>query len=583
MAMETDIVRSDTQTVLKQIEEYIKKLLKLFALRVIMPLSKRATSYIYRHNLEGKKRVLKDGPTKETDRIKDLSYEESLSVLIDYQQQGIETYVVAENIKDDITGKRKTKAATEKFSKTARELIKAKSDLADNPKSQRLQNKVENLQKEYNQKIKQMEDGFDENKYNTLIQKAITKKFPNDLRKSELDLSQDERDEIYEKSCSGNPIKFSVVTNARWKVQNERTRERILEERTLKKQEKIDDILSVTKTDEYDKMPYDEEKFNEMVLSMKEKLGRELDKSELNDIKGQCKYTQITVEQFKDDAEKDNMGYCVYQYPKDKADIVCKDLNSNDDIEKFACEYVNNDNKIVNVYIFDKDNTLYEYKEGVPFQHYSNAENTVNSLKNQVVYKGTKIKVDYEMINTAQRVFKNHDYSFSVITNENNQKQAQFVLKDITYDEAMKMLLDEKKSNPVQESMNKHKENDRNRTITGAKLSKGKSVFTTILDLRKKTQENETTKEFIEKYDEFKQMNNNVDLSDDKYNEFYNSFFNDKENLNKVSKTLPENNKPFDVNDTVKEHTKINSNLAETELSVEGFEGFDNLDLNIDE
>lgn len=590
MAMETEVARSDTQTVLKQIEEFIRKLLKLFALKVVMPLSKRATSYIYRHNISGKNRVLKDGPTKETDRIKDLSYEESVSILIDYQQQGIKTYIVAENSKDDITGRRKTEAATEKFAKIARDLRKAKSDLADKPQNQRLQNKVNKLQKEYTQKIKQMEDGFDENKYNTLVKEAITKKFPKDHRKSELDLSQEERDEIYEKSCSGKPIKFTVVTNAKWKAQNERTRERILEERTAKKQQKIDDILSVTKTEEYEKMPYDEEKFNEMVSSMKEKLGRELDENELNDIKGQCKYTQITVEQFKEDAEKDNVGYCIYQYDKDRADTICRELNSNDDIEKFACEYVNdnNGNKVVNVYIYDKDDILYEHKEGVSFQHCRNLEpkTPIDEMTNQsansnALFAGTQITIDYEQLNNARRIFKDFDYSLNIITNDNGKKQAQLLVQGLTERDVNKMLIEEKRADVVQESLLKHKENDKQRTRNEAKLLNNSSVITTISELRKKAVENETTKAFVDKYDEFKQINNNNDLSTDKYNEFYNAFFNDKEQLNKVASTLPEKDiKSVAPSNNVQKVTETKDDLAENEFIVDNFDNFADLELD---
>lgn len=581
MAMETEVARSDTQTVLKQIEEFIKKIFKLFALRVFLPLSKRATSYIYRHNISGKNRVLKDGPTKETDRIKDLSYEESVSVLIDYQQQGIKTYIVAENTKDDITGKRKTEAATLKFSKTARELIKAKSDLADKPQSKRLQNKVEKLQKEYNQKIKQMEDGFDEEKYNILIQKAVEKKFPNDIRKSELDLSQKERDEIYEKSCSGNPIKFTVVTNARWKAQNERTRERIIEERTIKKQQKIDNILSVAKTEEYEKMPYDEEKYNEMVSSMKEKLGRELNEDELNDIKGQCKYTQITVEQFKEDAENSNTGYSVYQYDTNKADAICRELNSNDDIEKFACEYTNSDtgNKAVNIYIYDKDDILYEHKEGVPFKHFSNSEKLTNATEQKI--KETKITIDYEQVNYARKIFKDFDYTIDTITNEKGKKRANFVVTGLTVKDVNKMLLEEKRADVVKESLMEHKENDRKRTKNEAKLSKDSSVISIMNDLRKKTDENETTKEFVGKYDEFKQMNNNNELSTEKYNEFYDAFFNDKEKLNKIATTLPEKDaKAVISNNKAKTTTENKTELAENEFEVDNFDNFADLELD---
>lgn len=590
MAMETEVARSDTQTVLKQIEEFIRKLLKLFTLKVVMPLSKRATSYIYRHNISGKNRVLKDGPTKETDRIKDLSYEESVSILIDYQQQGIKTYIVAENSKDDITGRRKTEAATEKFAKIARDLRKAKSDLADKPQNKRLQNKVNKLQKEYTQKIKQMEDGFDENKYNTLVKEAITKKFPKDHRKSELDLSEEERDEIYEKSCSGKPIKFTVVTNAKWKAQNERTRERILEERTAKKQQKIDDILSVTKTEEYEKMPYDEEKFNEMVSSMKEKLGRELDENELNDIKGQCKYTQITVEQFKEDAEKDNVGYCIYQYDKDRADTICRELNSNDDIEKFACEYVNdnNGNRVVNVYIYDKDDILYEHKEGVPFQHCRNLEQktpademTNQSTTGNALFAGTQITIDYEQLNNARRIFKDYDYSLNIITNDNGKKQAQLLVQGLTERDVNKMLIEEKRANVVQESLLKHKENDKQRTRNEAKLLNNSSVITMISELRKKADENETTKAFVDKYDEFKQINNNNDLSTDKYNEFYNAFFNDKEQLNKVASTLPEKDiKSVAPSNNVQKVTETKDDLAENEFIVDNFDNFADLELD---
>ena len=64
MAMETDVARSDTQNSFKTNRRIYKKLFKLLLFKVILPTTKRGTSYIYRHNVEGKTRVLKDGPTK---------------------------------------------------------------------------------------------------------------------------------------------------------------------------------------------------------------------------------------------------------------------------------------------------------------------------------------------------------------------------------------------------------------------------------------------------------------------------------------------------------------------------------------
>ncbi len=45
-----------------------------------------------------------------------------------------------------------------------------------------------------------------------------------------------------------------------------------------------------------------------------------------------------------------------------------------------------------------------------------------SSLKNQVAFEGTKVTVNYEQINMAQRVFKNMDYNFSVISNSDGTK-----------------------------------------------------------------------------------------------------------------------------------------------------------------
>ena len=337
-------------------------------------------------------------------------------------------------------------------------------------------------------------------------------------------------------------------------------------------------------------MPYDEEKFNEMVSSMKEKLGRELDENELNDIKGQCKYTQITVEQFKEDAEKDNVGYCIYQYGKDRADTICRELNSNDDIEKFACEYVNdnNGNKVVNVYIYDKDDILYEHKEGVSFQHCRNLEpkTPIDEMTNQsansnALFAGTQITIDYEQLNNARRIFKDFDYSLNIITNDNGKKQAQLLVQGLTERDVNKMLIEEKRADVVQESLLKHKENDKQRTRNEAKLLNNSSVITTISELRKKAVENETTKAFVDKYDEFKQINNNNDLSTDKYNEFYNAFFNDKEQLNKVATTLPEkDNKSVAPNNNVQKVTETKDDLAENEFIVDNFDNFADLELD---
>ena len=143
------------------------------------------------------------------------------------------------------------------------------------------------------------------------------------------------------------------------------------------------------------------------------------------------------------------------------------------------------------------------------------------------------------------------------------------------------MLIEEKRANVVQESLLKHKENDKQRTRNEAKLLNNSSVITTISELRKKANENETTKAFVDKYDEFKQINNNNDLSTDKYNEFYNAFFNDKEQLNKIATTLPEKDvKSVTPSNNIQKATETKDDLAENEFIVENFDNFADLELD---
>ena len=106
----------------------------------------------------------------------------------------------------------------------------------------------------------------------------------------------------------------------------------------------------------------------------------------------------------------------------------------------------------------------------MPFQHCSNSKSAskndegkdASSLKNQVAFEGTKVTVNYEQINMAQRVFKNMDYNFSVISNSDGTKTGSALfLENITQDDAQKMLLEEKEIKSCSREPFKHKKNDK--------------------------------------------------------------------------------------------------------------------------
>ena len=116
------------------------------------------------------------GRPKETDRIKDLSYEESIDVLIEYQQKELKHILLQKILKDDITGKKKKqKSATEAFSKTSRELQKAKVIWPIILKVKSCKIRLNSYKKNTISQLSIWKMAFDENKYSTLIQEAIAK------------------------------------------------------------------------------------------------------------------------------------------------------------------------------------------------------------------------------------------------------------------------------------------------------------------------------------------------------------------------------------------------------------------------
>lgn len=267
--------------------------------------------------------------------------------------------------------------------------------------------------------------------------------------------------------------KFTIVTNMSKKAYNDKMREYIMQQRTANGEKKIDDILDIENSDiikeatsEYDKMFIDEALFNEMLQKAKENKGAELTKAEINDIKGQCKYQQITVDTFKEKANDEGIGYTVFQYDKVQADAICKELNSNDDIEEFTCELSADNNDMVDIYIFDKDIENYEYTNGCNFKHISatsiedSASTVTNSNYDKVEFNQLPFEVPVENVKLAQNVFKNKDYTLSYKTNKNGEKIAVFTINKITLAEAKRMYEEEKSINVVDESVKRCKETD---------------------------------------------------------------------------------------------------------------------------
>lgn len=136
-------VKNDFDTYSRQLQHFFEMIFR-FVLRYVPPSLRAAVNSFYKKHLEGVKAVQEDGPTKETERMSNLSYEEVIDTLERCQRDGIKAfsyefkkgYAVDENgnkiINDDL-GKNQSISKMEEITKANREITKYTQRQARHP------------------------------------------------------------------------------------------------------------------------------------------------------------------------------------------------------------------------------------------------------------------------------------------------------------------------------------------------------------------------------------------------------------------------------------------------------------------
>ena len=535
MAMETEIVRSDTEKFLEYIKQFFEKLFRnLYA--KLSPKAKKAirtaTDKVYRNHIQGKKRVLEDGVTKDVISQKGLTFEETLNQLEKNAQNNIKCWIEGYNHNSSEVGKRYTIEEINNFRKISTNLKNAKQKLEDKPNSVKLQEKYEKCKQAYDTKVKQMKDGFDEKKYNQLVVEICNKHYIEDPTTKMYKLTDEEKQECYKNACSGEPFTFKITYNASHSAYVEKCQQEIREQRIINGEQTVDATLDPEKSDilsklQSEEMFYDEEKYTKIYEQARELKGSELSAKEVLALKQDCKYQGVTFKTFIDKAEQEGKGYLVYQYDKEQATQVCKELNSNDTFSNFTCAYANKEKTKVNIYIYDEDDKFYDYKTNTSVKHYSSADTKLSKTASSMEINKCTLSIPVEQVDYAKNVFKDVEYSLSYENDEIGDRKATFTLSSITQEEAKRLLDKELSNNVVKEKLEEinQKDFEKARTDIMDKIKNKWSIHNIITDLKNKAQDNKNTAEFINKYNEMVAFNNGKDMSDEDYEKFVNAYY----------------------------------------------------------
>lgn len=244
---------------------------------------------------------------------------------------------------------------------------------------------IDKLQAEYNQQIVMFEKGFNQKKYDKLVQQKIEEK---NVKTShgyisidkEHFLTAEELKECFDGACSGTSIKFTVVMNKSRETFKQRAENNLVQMRTEKGEEDINKRVGVDKdtseiihqaTTDYERV-VDDKKYNDLLTNALKNNDRKISQEE---IEAACRETAaygttegVFFQQVIDD--NSNGGYSIFTYSEDAGKDICHKLEN--DIEftnNRWCAYstkTENGEKKVHICILDDDYDKYiqenEYK-----------------------------------------------------------------------------------------------------------------------------------------------------------------------------------------------------------------------------
>lgn len=545
MAMETDIVRSDNEKVFEELKRLLLSLFKSLAYKIYNSLSPRAKRVIksaidktYRNRVARKSRVLKDGATKEVCRIKGLSVEETYQVLDKCEQAGILDKVWLEGYNYNAEEfKRKTVVEIHKYKKVYDDLKQAKEEYENNPDNAKLRKKFEKCQQAYDTKVKQMNDGFDEEKYNSLVKEVKASKENVNYK-----LTPEEKADCYDKACSHEPLQNTIVYNISRSAFFEKIIAEIEEQRAINRvmtgEEIINDKLNPEKSKAiielqskemfYDKEMY-QQKYEKAVAlhsnDYKPSITEELA------MKKECLYRTVTYSAFVDNAKKENKEYIIYECPEEQAEQICKDLNKNGSCSNFYCAYTE-DKKNVDIYIYEEDNNILKDTINAPIKKRVNLSDKETSKSTLDVSDVTRTYPLDNIDDICQKLKdSNIDYEVNYKRTVDNKSYAEVIAKNVSVDETRQLFDREKSIDAPREEYNKIQEKKRER-LKDDVLSKQRNKWTVsnaIKDLRNQVENSTTnckpTEEFLSKYDEMTAFNGGKDMSEEDYKKFNDAYW----------------------------------------------------------
>lgn len=391
-------VKNDFDTFGRQLQHLFEMLLR-FALRFVPPFIKARFSSFYQRHLEGVKAVQKDGSTKETERISNLSYEEVIDTLEKCQKDDIKAFAYefkkgyavdadGNKIVNDDLGKQQSISKMEEITKANRKITQYTNRLAKYP----------HLLKNYNTR--------------------------------ELNKWQNKRDKAIEKH---EGYRYNIVFN---KSRMGYMGERLAEIKSSR--------LGITKDEFYTEHPEAKEAVERAIDN-----GLELNTEELGEwAKEFVNEGDTSISNFKDD-------YLIHTVSLEEYSKIYKDLD--DKSISYGVELnKSNDNKkidTVNVYVHSKDIDEYRKSEhlnkGV-LQSFGKKDDKTKIYK--VSRKEEKETKDFILPRTSMQhyidMFKGKDFTMNL----NSKNEKTFTVR-MTLDDAKEVLEYEKKRDKVQEKL----------------------------------------------------------------------------------------------------------------------------------
>lgn len=547
MAMETDIVRSDNEQFWNEIKRILEQLFKSLLAR-LSPRAQKAiktvASKVYRNQIAGKSRVEKDGPTKEVDHLEGVNIEEMFYIRERCLEENAPWYAEGYNHKSDEIGKRKTVAEINKFCEVSTNLKEAQRKLANNPDSVFLQKQYDKCKQVYNLKVKHFQDGFDEEKYNTLVNEKISAYYEKHPMSRQYKLTPEERQECYEKACSGEPFTFRVTFNKSRSAFFDKLGDEIREQRAMRGESVIESTLDPNKSALYEKLQsdylvYDKDKYAEKYAKAMELRSEKssLTPEEVLALKKDCLYQTVTYNAFVAEAKQEGKAYTVYQCDEAQADTICKELRSDSNCSKFTCAYSDtpeNEPKKVNIYVYDDDEKILNNKINAPIKEHCVPSNSPKSSIGVDVQNYTH-RISPEQVEFARSVLKDKSYSMTYKRDKYDRPFVELTVSSISPEEAKQMFTQENIANVVDEKISELHQREFNNTkndIYSMKENKW-TVSNIVKDLRNKAEGSKSCADFINKYDEMITFNNGKDMSESDYNDFVDTYYNHNQDLEK--------------------------------------------------